>query len=237
MLTNASKDCIQMITAITYGIWTARNKKIFQEKDIPAIETVERALSALHDYKHNITLDSINSSGIQPSQSCNNTSWSTPPRNSLKLNVDAHLMDDGRLGLGLVLRGEDGSIVVAATKAQQGSGNVEQSEVMGLVEAVKLIEDHHLQNVIIEMDSVVIVGAIQRNVYPRKYWGKLAQACARVFENRRDISLRWISRKGNEAAHSLARWAIREPNRFWTQNYPLCLTLQAQKDLPIVTIV
>jgi hypothetical protein len=48
MLTNASKDCIQMITAITYGIWTARNKKIFQEKDIPAIETVERALSALH---------------------------------------------------------------------------------------------------------------------------------------------------------------------------------------------
>jgi hypothetical protein len=48
MLTNASKDCIQMSTAITYGVWTARNKKIFQEKDIPAIETVERALSALH---------------------------------------------------------------------------------------------------------------------------------------------------------------------------------------------
>jgi ribonuclease HI len=149
--------------------------------------------------------------------------------------VDAHLKDDGRLGLGLVLRGEDGSIVGAATKAQNGSGNVELSEVMGLVEAIKLVEERHLQNVIIEMDSAVIVRAIQRNSYPRKYWGKLAESCARVLKDRNDITLQWTSKKGNEAAHQLARWAISEPNRFWTQNYPICIMQQAQKDLPSVT--
>jgi ribonuclease HI len=235
MLTNAPKESFQIITAITYGIWNARNKKIFEGKDIPARETVENAISALHEYKHNTIPDNIHTSEIQPSSSCNNTRWSPPPRNGLKLNVDAHLKDDGRLGLGLVLRGEDGSIVGAATKAQNGSGNVELSEVMGLVEAIKLVEERHLQNVIIEMDSAVIVRAIQRNSYPRKYWGKLAESCARVLKDRNDITLQWISRKGNEAAHLLARWAFSEPNRFWTQNYPICIMQQAQKDLLSVT--
>jgi hypothetical protein len=36
MLTNAPKESFQIITAITYGIWNARNKKIFEGKDIPA---------------------------------------------------------------------------------------------------------------------------------------------------------------------------------------------------------
>jgi hypothetical protein len=189
MLTNATKECIQIITAITYGIWIARNNKIFQDKDTPAAKTVDRALTSLHEYKHNISFDNINSHGIQTSPSCNNTSWSPPPRNSLKLNVDAHLLGDGRLGLGLVLRGVDGSIVGAATKLQQGSGSVETSEAMGLVEAVKMIKERQLQNVIIEMDAAVIVRAIQSNSYPRKYWGKLAQSCARDLEDQRDITL------------------------------------------------
>jgi ribonuclease HI len=235
MLTTALKDSFQLITAITYGIWNARNKKIFEGKDIPARETVEKAISALHEYKLNTIPDNIHTTEIQPLPSCNNTRWSPPPRNSLKLNVDAHLKDDGRLGLGLVLRGEDGSIVGAATKAENGSENVELSEVMGLVEAIKMIEERHLQNVIIEMDSAVIVRAIQRDSYPRKYWGKLAESCARVLKDRNDITLQWTSKKGNEAAHQLARWAISEPNRFWTQNYPICIMQQAQKDLPSVT--
>jgi hypothetical protein len=79
MLTNATKECIQIITTITYGIWIARNNKIFQDNDTPAIETVEKALTALHEYKHNISLDNTNSHRIQTSPSCNNTSWSPPP--------------------------------------------------------------------------------------------------------------------------------------------------------------
>ncbi|MCI11961.1 hypothetical protein A2U01_0033064, partial [Trifolium medium] len=34
-----------------------------------------------------------------PLYASNNKSWSPPPRNCLKLNVDAHLHDDGHWGL------------------------------------------------------------------------------------------------------------------------------------------
>jgi ribonuclease HI len=150
-------------------------------------------------------------------------------------NVDAHLLDDGRWGLGMVLRGEDGRVVGAATKAQIGSGNVELAETTGLLEALNLVESLQLESVIIEMDAATIVRAIHNKSFPRNHWGRLAHRCSRVFDANDNISLSWISRKGNEAAHASARWAIREPNKYWATNFPLCISQHIQKDMPLVT--
>jgi hypothetical protein len=85
----------------------ARNNKIFQNKEIPANETVGKAIEILQNYKLNSNPDQITSTRVHPSTDCNNSSWRPPPRASIKLNVVAHLCSDGRLGLGLVLRDED----------------------------------------------------------------------------------------------------------------------------------
>jgi hypothetical protein len=79
MLTNTNKDCMQIIITITYNLWLARNKKIFQNRDIPASETVDKAIKALQKYKHNSNADQITSTRIHPPSDCNNTSWSPPP--------------------------------------------------------------------------------------------------------------------------------------------------------------
>jgi ribonuclease HI len=226
---------MQIIITITYSMWLARNKKVFQNHDIPANETVETALRALQEYNQNKSLDQITSTAIHPSVACDNTSWSPPPKAYLKLNVDAHLSSDGHLGLGLVLRDEDGRIVGASTKAQPGSGNMELSETLGLVEALRMIEMLKLRSVIIEMDAATIVRAIQAKSYPRNHWGQMAQQCARVIDEDETLSICWVSRTGNEMAHVLARWALSEPNRLWTENFPPCITQQVQKDLPHVT--
>jgi ribonuclease HI len=213
----------------------ARNNKIFQNKEIPANETVGKAIEILQNYKLNSNPDQITSTRVHPSTDCNNSSWSPPPRASIKLNVVAHLCSDGRLGLGLVLRDEDGRVVGAATRVQNGSGNVELPETLGLVEALKLINTLKLRAVIVEMDSAMVVCAIQNKSFPRNQWGQLAQRCDRVLKEEDNISLCCISRAGNEAAHLLARWAITEPNRYWAFNFPLCITQQVQKDLQHVT--
>jgi ribonuclease HI len=107
----------------------------------------------------------------------------------------------------------------ADTKAQQGSDNVELAETMGLHEALNLVDALQFQSVIIKMDVATIVRAIHSKTFPRNYWGQLAYQCARVLDEKDNISLQWVSRKGNEVAHSLARWAIKEPNRFWASNF------------------
>jgi hypothetical protein len=89
---------MQVISTIIYNIWIARNKKTFQDKDVPASETVANALKALHDYQHNLIRDQPSSTLIHPSLDYNNSSWSPPPRACLKLNMDAHLLDDGQRG-------------------------------------------------------------------------------------------------------------------------------------------
>ncbi|GAU16849.1 hypothetical protein TSUD_367980 [Trifolium subterraneum] len=157
--------------------------------------------------------------------------WSPPPRNFLKLNVDAHLKDDGHWGLGLVLRREDGRCVGAVTRVVDGSNDAALAEAHGLQEALRWIRNLHITRVIIEIDAVVIVQAIQKREFPRTKWGRVVEWCARDFDHDSQISLKWICRQGNKAVHDLARWAFQEPNREWNTDYPHCIIRHIQKDM------
>ncbi|MCH99929.1 putative ribonuclease H protein, partial [Trifolium medium] len=96
--------CNQEIETIDHTLlfcdWAKQvwNNKVFQNKDIPVCETVDRALKLLFEFQHNITVDHIVSSSANLPVDRNNKSWSPLPRNFLKLNVDAHLTDDGHWG-------------------------------------------------------------------------------------------------------------------------------------------
>ncbi|KAK2358351.1 Polynucleotidyl transferase, ribonuclease H superfamily protein [Trifolium repens] len=171
MIQNASKHSLQIIATITYTIWLARNSKIFQKKDIPAIDAVDCAMKCLSDYHHHLIEDRLQNSNKHNSNSRNSKSWSPPPLNSLKLNVDAHLTSDGRWGFGWILRGSDGRCAGAGTRVCLGSNDVDLAEVTGLHEALHFVESAHLSNTIIEMDAEKIVNAVQKRSFPRTSWG------------------------------------------------------------------
>ncbi|MCI50681.1 ribonuclease H protein, partial [Trifolium medium] len=97
--------------------------------------------------------------------------WSPPPRNSLKLNVDAHCLGEGHWGLGLILRMEDGSCVGAMTKVVQGFDEAVEVETMGLLAAIEWIKTLRQQTIVIETDNRTIVQTLQHGRYPRNYWG------------------------------------------------------------------
>jgi hypothetical protein len=97
MLNNTSTECMQILSALIYNLWNARNNKIFRQQDIPATTTVNQALKILHKFHHNMQVRPILSDrSSHLSRAGNNISWSPPPRSYLKLNVDAHLNDAGR---------------------------------------------------------------------------------------------------------------------------------------------
>ncbi|CAJ2651829.1 uncharacterized protein LOC123894954 [Trifolium pratense] len=236
MLNNTNKESMQIITTITYTIWFARNQKVFQHQDIPVQLALPRALKLLHEYHHNINDQRLEpKTSSHPSFASNDKSWSPPPRNCLKLNVDAHLQDDGHWGLGMVLRRDDGRCVGAATRVIKGSNDVGLAETAGLKEALNLIQAMELDEVIVEMDAAVIVNAIHNKIFPRNQWGLLARECSRAFDLNNKLSLKWVSREGNHAAHSLARWAFTEPNKWWSNYFPDCINHHIQKDMAFVT--
>jgi ribonuclease HI len=112
---------------------------------------------------------------------------------------------------------------------------VDLAETLGLSEAIQIIHDQHLRNVIIEMDAQRVVQAVNNKTFPRAQWGQLARHCARAINNSDNVKLQWVSRQGNEAAHALARWANQEPNRFWVENFPICIIPHIQNDMAPVT--
>ncbi|MCI44755.1 hypothetical protein A2U01_0065994, partial [Trifolium medium] len=98
-----------------------------------------------------------------------------------------------------------------------------------------LIEKMHLTKVIIELDSERLVNVVKKKTFPRKQWGKIAKRCACILDDRRDLSIVWVKREGNSAAHALARWAVNEPDRYWASDFPLCITSHIHKDMEGVT--
>jgi ribonuclease HI len=92
-----------------------------------------------------------------------------------------------------------------------------------------------IHHVIIETDAEVIVKALEKKKFPRTIWGNLANGIARDLVSLDHISVKWVSRRGNKAAHDLARFAFVEPNRTWSNSYPQCILSHIPPDMEGVT--
>jgi ribonuclease HI len=106
----------------------------------------------------------------------------------------------------MVLRGEDSYFVGATTKVLKGSDDATLAESMGICEALLWIET-------LRRDAEGIVKALEKNKFPRTNWGLTVNRISRDLVNLDHVSVKWVNRKGNQAAHDLARFAFVEPNK------------------------
>jgi ribonuclease HI len=135
----------------------------------------------------------------------------------------------------MVLRGEDGRCIGAATNVLKGKDDASLAEAMGLKAGLDLASRLGISKLVVELDAENVVKAITKKNYPRTQWGGIVRQCSRVFEERNQFSIRWIGRNSNTAAHALARWAIQEPDTYWANNFPFCLHPHIQKDMESVS--
>jgi ribonuclease HI len=234
MILHTNKESIQMIFSITYSIWFTRNKKVFQNINIPVSEALNQALQHLREYHHHDTGTRPTSSSPTALGNQNDISWSLPPRNFLKLNVDSHLHGSGQWGFGMILRSDDGRCVGSMTKVLKGWEDATLAEAVGISEAVNWIGNQKLNHVIIETDAEIIVKSIQK-IFPRTMWGNIARSSARDLDDLSHVSIQWVNRKGNKVAHALARHAMVEPNKLWPNNFPNCILPHILSDMRDVT--
>jgi sulfite reductase alpha subunit-like flavoprotein len=118
------------------------------------------------------------------------------------------------------MRRADESCLGAATRVIHARSALE-AEAWGFEVVTRTIDSYNGQQIIIEMDSMVVVTTVHRREYSRAYWGSII----RIRGNNRmfslpNVSLRWIRRAGNSVAHHLARWAFSEPDKDWTSSVP-----------------
>jgi ribonuclease HI len=214
LIQSTDKEDTSKIIAIIYQIWHARNCLIFQNRDIPAMQVVHSAMTSYQETQAFVTRSKQSTNPSATGVRGHNIYWTPPPKQALKLNVDAHPCGDGLWGLGLVLRSERGKCVGAMTKVACGSDNVVDGEAYGLNAALDLLDGFPDTQIIIEMDSSSIVNAVKKKNFPRCYWGRIARRCNNILTQNPRFSIEWVRRTGNSVAHSLANWAKFEPNKY-----------------------
>jgi hypothetical protein len=176
------------IAAITYGIWFARNKMVFENLELEDKLVIEMATTTIRDYQianiqnkdyNNGEHRSYNNGGDNRRTSNRivqrrNQKWKKPRSGSIKANCDANLAIDGSWGLGAIFRDEEGHVVASATWVRAGFNDPTTAEAYALYLTTRLAADCCFINVEFESDCLNVVKSVNSlSPSPRNYLGNL----------------------------------------------------------------
>jgi ribonuclease HI len=197
---------------------------IFKQQDIPVLSVVDKANSDRIEYHQHHNKGGIRNSANNQARS-NEIKWTPPPATALKTNVDAHCNDDGRWGLGWVVRNVEGVCLGAATSIVCAKSAAE-AEARGIEVVLNTMDQIEGFSYVIESDAKEVVKAIQTKKCPRVYWGSIVRNCIDRLASLPNTTVVWGKRDGNKVAHQLARWAFKTPIRGWLTSLPppLCIS-------------
>ena len=107
-----------------WTIWYQRNKARTAPPDFPLNLIAQRAFEALMEYRSAQPKETAAAPSVRP-----RARWSPPPLNWYKANIDAAIFqDDGRAGLGVIIRDSRGLVMVSLTQNVQLSSSVVEME-------------------------------------------------------------------------------------------------------------
>lgn len=132
-------------------------------------------------------------------------SWSPPQDGWTKFNVDAALFQhEGKTGIGVVQRDQHGSFVSVFLDTKLAIFTPLLAELLAIKEALEWCVVRGMDRVCIESDCSNAVALLNGATRPDEA-GSLAIDCTRIAQQIPQLIIQHISRKGNEAAHRLAR--------------------------------
>lgn len=202
MVNKVSKDELSVVCAILWAAWFCRNKIIFESQTLCGVEVASNFVKMVLDYGSYTE----NVFRPVPPVASSSTKWNPPAAGLLKVNFDAHVRENGEIGLGVVMRNCDGEVKLLATKRIGARWDATLAEAMAARFAVEVSLRLGYDKVIFEGDALSVVNAVKNNV-------EGVAPLFRVFDDIRSLARNFIcfsflhvKRAGNVVAHLLARW-------------------------------
>ncbi|KAM6542084.1 hypothetical protein CsatB_006531 [Cannabis sativa] len=145
--------------------------------------------------------------------------WVKPVMGKIKVNVDGAIFaSDGRFGAAGVARDSQGRFIEGFTVLRVGCVDSAMAELVGVKEALSWIKRKHWGPVEIETDSLVVVQAIQSTVEIPSPFGLQVAVCRSLLADLPLVSINFVKRSVNKAAHCLARSSCLYPDRIFSED-------------------
>ncbi|XP_060959451.1 uncharacterized protein LOC133030657 [Cannabis sativa] len=205
------------VAMMCWAIWCARNDLIWQQRSRSVKDVVNFANSSLDQWlkaqgKGNIPL-------LSPLKDGDGAELWLKPSVGIKLNVDAAIFESSsKYGFGCVVRDTEGTLTVAFAGVKTGSVSPELAEAMGIREALSWLKNHPFSQAIVETDSLVCAESIRSAEVFASSFGSVVDDCKKFLESLSNVSLLFVKRSANCAAHFVARHSISLAERMFSIN-------------------
>ena len=131
--------------------------------------------------------------------------WFSPMPSYLKCNVDCELFEDqGRIGMGMVLRDHPGGFLAAKANSAYGPMDALVAEALSCTAALQWLRINNYRNVLLETDSLLLASAVNNPTPYLSSIGLIIQDCKDLLRVILECWISFVRRLANQAAHLLA---------------------------------
>lgn len=202
---------------LLWGVWLRRNAWVFERKVIKVEEVVSRAMKLVGEYQPQeepkILTERVEP--IQPSR------WKPPGFGLYKINSDAAVFEDGKVGLGGVMRDDVGDVIAAVCEEVRGRMEVSEAEAMAARLALSIAIDVGLRDIILESDCLKLITQLKNGKEDQTSFGFITRDIQELAKSCRSISFEFVRREGNKVAHKMAHISCKFGElRVWMEEVP-----------------
>lgn len=211
-LTCKDKFGAQLFSTLLWKIWFARNQLLFKNVAVDPQRVAADANSFVSEYcLANPAISSSAGRGIGSGMQMDSSTGT-------KVFVDAGCFSEGGTGWGLVILDGDGVISYSACKREDIVVSPLLAEALGVRWALQISDQLGISNAAIFTDAETVAKCINRSLQIMEISPVIID-CLKLLVNGVDLSVSFVNRNCNAAAHDLARLARRGGSRSWT-GYP-----------------
>ena len=144
----------------------------------------------------------------------------------MTINVDAATFKNHKFSfktcVGFVVRDHRGDFIAAGCQCQliQRFDDPELAEAVAIRRAVSFPSEHNLQQVVMASDCFSVIKKIRSKVYDRSNVGVIVQDVKNLICENPSVTLTYVSRRCNKAAHVLAKQADVFKDVVWFNESP-----------------
>ena len=219
VLQNRDLDVVNMTTMIVWNLWNNRNNLVWNNKSNNAYWIISLAVNNLSQWQHARIM-----SNSQRRMTITNisTRWTKPEARWHKCNVDAAVFShDNCIGIGCIVRDEDGRMVTAKNSKVCGDVNSATAEAISCRKALSWLKYLGFNKVIIESNAQVVVQAMLSAKEVFSYFGFVIEDCKSFVKDLGECVFVFTKRSANQMAHTLAKAAGSVSDQGeWTVNPP-----------------
>lgn len=213
VLVSVSQDRRALVATVSWAVWKARNDKVWNNKNSSANSVLYSAKSYLTQWRETQSRSfmALPRAGLAEDGA---NSWVKPQELTVKVNVDAAIFQEHvSFGAGMVARDFRGKLLQARTVLSAGVVRPELAEVMAIKEALSWMETSGWTEGTLETDCLVAAQAIRSRIQMNSPFRVVVEECRNLLSRLNKISLLFVRRSANMAAHCVAKMSYSCPGR------------------------